>query len=158
MAWKANNVTINLNKYLPANSGWYLATANGISNTGWVSGEGYYSPPGSCAELLTSLFDARARAAVLPGDYNENGVVDAADYVIWKDNQNSVDSLPNDDTPGVGSDDYTRWRTHFGQSLAGGASITFLTEVPEPRGCMWTLLCALAWSTSIIRQRKWQHA
>ena len=45
-----------------------------------------------------------------PGDYNSNGIVDAADYVVWRDNIGNGFSLPNDDSPGVGHDDYTRWR------------------------------------------------
>jgi hypothetical protein len=44
----------------------------------------------------------------LPGDYNLDNVVDAADYVVWRKNLGSGTSLPNDDTDGVGQDDYTR--------------------------------------------------
>jgi hypothetical protein len=64
----------------------------------------------------------------VPGDYNNNGVVDGADYVLWRNGgplQNEVD------TPGtVNAADYTEWRARFGNtsgsgSLTGGA-------VPEP--------------------------
>jgi hypothetical protein len=64
----------------------------------------------------------------VPGDYNDNGVVDGADYVLWRNGgplQNEVD------TPGtVSVADYTEWRARFGNtsgsgSLAGGG-------VPEP--------------------------
>ncbi len=40
--------------------------------------------------------------SALPGDYNGNGFVDAADYTLWQDNLGSGTSLPNDDTTGVG--------------------------------------------------------
>jgi hypothetical protein len=53
------------------------------------------------------------------GDYNQNGVVDAADYGLWRKSLGSGASLPNDDTPGVGEDDFTRWRAHFGQTGSG---------------------------------------
>jgi hypothetical protein len=53
------------------------------------------------------------------GDYNENGVVDAADYVVWRNSFPGTTSLPNDDTPGVGQDDYTRWRQNFGNTGGG---------------------------------------
>jgi hypothetical protein len=62
------------------------------------------------------------------GDYNGNGVVDAADYVLWRNGgplQNEVDA------PGtVNAADYTAWRARFGNtsgsgSLGGGV-------VPEP--------------------------
>lgn len=71
-------------------------------------------------------------AAGIPGDYNQNGVVDAADYTIWRDRLGQTGSLPNDDTPGVGPDDYTRWKSHFGEST-GPASVRPETAVvPEP--------------------------
>lgn len=67
----------------------------------------------------------------LPGDYNEDGTVDAADYTVWRDHLGSGTSLPNDDTAGVDADDYTRWRTHFGESAAGSGSL-LRASVPEP--------------------------
>jgi len=51
------------------------------------------------------------------GDYNENGVVDAADYVLWRTHNGESITLPNDSTPGtVGSEDYTEWRARFGNA------------------------------------------
>jgi hypothetical protein len=77
-----------------------------------------------------------AQAPVLPGDYNQNGVVDAADYTVWRDNLGGLTALPNDDTSGVGTDDYTRWKNNFGQTLGSGAgatgSTTATASVPEP--------------------------
>lgn len=68
----------------------------------------------------------------LPGDYNQNGTVDAADYTVWRDNLGSLTSLPNDDTAGVDQDDYTRWKTHFGESSGMGGFAREATTVPEP--------------------------
>lgn len=68
----------------------------------------------------------------LPGDYNGNGAVDAADYTVWRDRLGTGTSLPNDDRPGVGQDDYTRWRTHFGQTLGSGSGAAVTATVPEP--------------------------
>ena len=74
-------------------------------------------------------------AAVL-GDYNRNGVVDGADYVIWRktDGQTGV-------TPGTGADgngdgdinsaDYDFWRARLGNT-AGSGSGSFVGAVPEP--------------------------
>jgi hypothetical protein len=54
-----------------------------------------------------------------PGDYNANGAVDAADYVVWRNGgplQNEVEGV----TPGqVTQEDYDAWRAQFG---GGGAS------------------------------------
>jgi PEP-CTERM motif len=64
---------------------------------------------------LTSL----TLTAVLPGDYNENGVVDAADYVVWR----KTDGFPQG---------YDVWRSHFGQTAGSGAAIRTNVAVPEP--------------------------
>jgi hypothetical protein len=58
------------------------------------------------------------------GDYNENGTVDAADFVVWRNSTGSATSLPNDDTPGVGPDDYERWRRNFGNTGGSGTGET----------------------------------
>jgi hypothetical protein len=68
----------------------------------------------------------RVQALGMPGDYNQNGVVDAADYVVWRDNVGAYITLPNEDpsqTPGwVTEEDYIVWRAHFGQTAGVGAA------------------------------------
>ena len=61
----------------------------------------------------------------LPGDFNGNGVVDAADYTVWRDNLGSTSNAAlhgnGDATVGVGAGDYTLWKANFGAtSLASG--------------------------------------
>jgi hypothetical protein len=64
------------------------------------------------------------------GDYNNNGTVDAADYVVWR-NAGPTDTLPNDTTPGtVNSADYDLWKSRFGAN-SGSGSLAGST-VPEP--------------------------
>ncbi len=77
-------------------------------------------------------------AMMLPGDYNHNGVVDAADYTLWRD------SLGQSVTAGTGADgnndglitqaDYDLWRSHFGQTASGSGSAlaSGAAAVPEP--------------------------
>jgi hypothetical protein len=76
----------------------------------------------------------------LPGDYNNNGTVDAADYTLWRDNLDDLTAiLPNDSTPGVDQSDYTIWKTNFGNTLAGAGSGSIMS-VPEPAtGILFTL-------------------
>lgn len=66
--------------------------------------------------------------AGVPGDYNGNGTVDAADYVLWRNGgplQNEVD------TPGtVNAADYTAWRARFGNTAGSGALLS--GAIPEP--------------------------
>jgi hypothetical protein len=103
--------------------------------------------------VATSTF-----ATPLPGDYNQNGVVDAADYVVWRKQSGSDTSLPNDDTPGVGSDDFTRWRAHFGQANSGsgsGSNLLAGSAVPEP--CSIVLLIAALIAVPCYRRARPTH-
>jgi len=70
----------------------------------------------------------------LPGDYNGNGQIDAADYTMWRDAMTAAStSLLNDPTPGVvDQSDLTYWREHFGETLGGGAGVLAGGAVPEP--------------------------
>jgi hypothetical protein len=64
----------------------------------------------------------------VPGDYNENDAVDAADYVVWRDNPAT---LPNEGaSPGIVNEaDYDFWRERFGATSGASAVIS---AVPEP--------------------------
>jgi hypothetical protein len=62
------------------------------------------------------------RFDVLSGDYTRNGVVDAADYVVWRKQQTSNGALPfsSADANGDGAvddADYGLWRANFGNTL-----------------------------------------
>ena len=75
------------------------------------------------------LFEA---AAGLDGDYNSDGIVDAADYTVWRDNLGAPEgTLQNDGgiVGPIGTDHYNLWRSNFGRQL-GSAALT--AAVPEP--------------------------
>jgi hypothetical protein len=67
----------------------------------------------------------------LNGDFNGDGAVDAADYVVWR--------------KGLGTthfpDDYNAWRAQFGETAGNGSLLG--TAVPEPTGT-WLLLLGAA--------------
>jgi hypothetical protein len=64
------------------------------------------------------------------GDYNNNGIVDAADYVVWRKNENTMNPLPNDPNGGtIGATQFNTWRADFGQTAGTGA---LASAVPEP--------------------------
>jgi hypothetical protein len=77
----------------------------------------------------------------LLGDYNFNGVVDAADYVLWR--------------KGIGTTytqtDYGVWRDHFGQTAGSGLSVGLISAVPEPDPPV-LLMLAMA-SGRLLRRR-----
>jgi hypothetical protein len=81
----------------------------------------------------------------LPGDYNENGIVDAADYTTWRDRLGSLTALPNDDTAGVGLDDYTRWKTHFGQTNGSGSGATAHLALGDSAGANYAVPEPSSW-------------
>jgi hypothetical protein len=87
-------------------------------------------------------------ATGVSGDYNANGTVDAADYVLWRKNLNQAVTLPNDSTPGmVDQNDYTVWRANFGRTSGGPGAGTGVQSVPEPSTfvlCSMLLSCFAA--------------
>lgn len=72
--------------------------------------------------------------APLDGDYNNDGLVNAADYTVWRDNLGSSDAALNGNGTGDASGlvvqaDYTLWANNFGAPGAGPSSAS---AVPEP--------------------------
>lgn len=82
-----------------------------------------------------------AVAPSLPGDYNDDGAIDAADYVVWRKLEGTENVLPNDPIGGtIDTDQYNQWRGNFARTAPGGGATTFVA-VPEPVG---TPLAAVA--------------
>jgi adhesin HecA-like repeat protein len=77
----------------------------------------------------------------LPGDYNHNGIVDAADYVVWR--------------KGLGStftqNDYNVWRSNFGQTAGSGSGAVANAVVPEPATLTLLTFAAASWC---LRRRR----
>lgn len=95
-----------------------------ITNTALSPSQFLFAPPGG----------------VLEGDYNGNGIVDAADYTRWRDTLGSTTQL---DADGSGNNvidqaDYDVWVNNFGMMGGIGASVS---AVPEPAT---VVLCVLA--------------
>jgi hypothetical protein len=75
--------------------------------------------------------------AGVPGDYNNNGAVDAADFVLWR----KGGPLLNDPTPGNQPGDYDYWRARFGNAPSGGgAGVGNPASVPEPANILPLIL------------------
>jgi hypothetical protein len=101
-------------------------------------------------DSLGRYFDARVVYVgefpdTLVGDYNSDGVVNLADYTVWRDNLGSTVVLPNDATPGVvDASDYENWKSNFGSMAPVGTAAS--TAVPEPStvGVAFVALACLA--------------
>ena len=89
--------------------------------------------------------------AALSGDYNNNGTVDAADYVLWRKNNNTAVTLPNDATPGTSPADYTVWRSHFGQPPGSGSGASANAAIPEPATFLLLMFGVAGWC---LRRRR----
>jgi autotransporter-associated beta strand protein len=79
--------------------------------------------------------------AGVPGDYNANGVVDSADYVLWRNGG----PLAHDFTPGIQQSDYDFWRSQFAATTnpGSGSGLGAAAAVPEPSMISLVGLCAL---------------
>jgi Dockerin type I domain len=99
----------------------------------------------------------------LPGDYNQNGVVDAADFVVWRRSVGQTGAGLAADGNGDGTinaDDYQVWRSHFGQPPGSGAAgyplgasaESLSAAAPEPTSnlvCLVALSLIVAYRNSV---------
>jgi pectate lyase len=81
-----------------------------------------------------------AAPVALAGDYNDDGVVDAADYIIWRKALESGSELPNE-TESLGAvdhEDYAAWRNNFGAMRSTETASG--TAIPEPSAWIMAFL------------------
>jgi hypothetical protein len=120
----------------------------GLDHTA-TGGPNLMSPNGTTQQLDSSQI-ATARASIfarafarIDGDYNGNGVVDDADYVVWRKslNQTGIGLAADGNGNGkIDSGDYTVWRNHFRNTTGGAGTISFDNSVPEPLAAAYLLL------------------
>ena len=99
----------------------------------------------------------------LPGDYNGDGVVDAADYTVWRDTFGQMGpalAADGDRDQTVGPGDYETWKQNFGSAAdlqvpyqSTGSTTAFVAAgVPEPKslwlifvGGNFAMVCRVRW-------------
>ena len=93
--------------------------------------------------------------AGLSGDYNDDGQVDATDYILWRKSYGQAGAGLSADGNGdlhVNDADYAVWKANFGASLSGNsASIATTGAIPEPSSAA---LVALLLGTAIVTQAR----
>jgi hypothetical protein len=82
--------------------GWTKLDAAGLADIGWS-----VAAPG------------------LPGDYNSDGLVNAADYTVWRDSVGTGNVIGT----------YAQWSANYGRSAAASS-----LAIPEPTGVLLVLL------------------
>jgi autotransporter-associated beta strand protein len=108
----------------------------------------------------TGILTILSGPAGVPGDYNNNGVVDAADYVVWRKANGTNTQLQNEvanTTPGsVTNDDYLAWRSRFGNTSGSGGGLGGAAGVPEPAvfGLLFTALLGALSSRRVGTRRE----
>jgi uncharacterized protein YjbI with pentapeptide repeats len=120
------------------------------------------------SQLYTTGEVTLAAVPTLPGDYNNNGIVDAADYTVWRDRLGQSVTLANENpaaaSPGlVDAEDYAFWTANFGNVLpdlgagsgaahvAPGDSPGANYAVPEPAS---VVLLTFAAASVALRTRR----
>jgi hypothetical protein len=85
-------------------------------------------------------YDLFVPPAGLTGDYNDDGKVDGADYVVWRKHEGTMTALPNDPVGGmIGATQFNNWRMHFGEMEMPGSG-SGIGAVPEPSAVALVLL------------------
>jgi hypothetical protein len=122
----------------PANY-WYgwigVRITNEADATGEVVGWGY--------ETQLGMPILAGETGVLPGDYNGDGKVNAADYVVWR---------KTDGTPAG----FNTWRSNFGAMAGAGSGVAVDAggrAVPEPSSLLLGLGAAIAMICTVIYRR-----
>ena len=106
------------------------------------------------SDLLTTGILEVVSTGGLIGDYNEDGIVDAADYTVWRDKLGDDGSTLANRDPGnsgvISEDDYASWKSNFGMTSGSGSLAT--GAVPEP-GTLWMALLVLCGAPFMRRHR-----
>jgi hypothetical protein len=87
------------------------------------------------------------KVATVPGDFNFDGTVDTADYIVWRKGPGTLYSPSH----------YNIWRANFGTSLGSGSGTTLPSAaplsaaIPEPTALA---LAALAIAPLVVRRKQ----
>lgn len=135
--WQADELSLITINGVPIS--WVLETIKGIDYV-------MFTP-----QLTSGHIVANFTAPLLAGDYNQDGRVDAGDYLVWRRTIGSSTNLAADGNGDhiVDDKDYAVWRAHFGNTRPGVAE---QTAVPEPDPVA-PLLVAVLSAILKLRQR-----
>jgi hypothetical protein len=108
-----------------------ILTAGTIVNNGFELA----GPAASSFSLIVNSTSVILQAIGLAGDYNHNGVVDAADYVVWRKGLAATYT----------QDDYNVWRANFGATASSGSAGASPSQsaVPEPSNVVLVIVSAI---------------
>lgn len=83
----------------------------------------------------------------IEGDFNDDGIVNLADYTLWRDNLGAATEAAihfRGNGGGITAADYTLWKTNFGLSSGSIDALTGMTSIPEPASGWFAVFFAFA--------------
>jgi fibronectin-binding autotransporter adhesin len=133
---------------IAGNSGGTAFAAGNISYVDYIAGFGGNLTAANlgaygrdeAANVAWAILNHNSQFAVvvnIPGDFNGDGSVDAADYVYLRKQYSDI-------TTGAGLTAYQTWRTNFGRSISGAGNAATNTAVPEPAALLLLTIAAMS--------------
>ncbi len=116
----------------------FAITMNGVFRTGGAEDLTFDYRTGG--RTMTGVVSYIGGTVGIPGDYNNDGRVDAADYVVWRK------------TNGTQSG-YDTWRTNFGRTSGSGSGSA--SAVPEPG--TWVVAMCVPALLVVVRRRQFTN-
>ena len=105
--------------------------------------------------LIAATQINEAALATQSGDFNADGIVNLADYTVWRDHLGAADESQihsaGDGLNGVDSGDYNLWKANFG--MATPQQTATIAAVPEP-STRWLLAAAFVLAASVPGNRR----
>jgi hypothetical protein len=131
--------------------GWGGASAQSSDRVPGIRTELSGSPDGTHGVRSVAHVNQFTFIPVTAGDYNRDGTVDAADYVVWRKGLGTTYTQA----------DYDVWRANFGQTIGSGGALPSaepLPAIPEPSTALVLFVGSLAlaarWRRTHVRQRR----
>ena len=155
----------------PSYDGGHITTSNGSNHADGIDtiqlefgidfrgGSAWQDTAAKLALALHKYHSTYLQQPITPGDYNNDGIVNAADYTSWRDAFGSpAGTLPNGVNGGViGDAHYDTWQTNFGSSqpLGSIALQESAATVPEPTAfAMVAFAFLLTFTTESLRNQR----
>jgi Metallo-peptidase family M12B Reprolysin-like len=118
-----------------------LHTPNGQANLMSPMGTSQQLTTEQINKVLQSTAYVKPLSQSLEGDYNANGIVDAADYIVWRmtsGQSGSALAADGNNNGRIDIGDFTVWRDHFGATMPTGSGS--IASTPEPTSILMMLL------------------
>jgi hypothetical protein len=131
----------------------FIASNGGTISTAYVALSNALNDGKAYFDIHTSAYpdgEIRGFLSYVPGDYNDDGRVDAADYAVWRSDYGQTGEglkADSDNDNIVGASDYVTWIKNFGRtglSTPPGSGAVSTATIPEPRALTLVALALLA--------------